>query len=153
MAYSKADQLTQVILNVFRLNGALTEWGDRFVLPDGLTSTRWRMLGAVALAQRPVTAPQIALTMGVTRQGAQKQLNTLVESGLMETQPNPMHKRSQLYALTESGQSIYDSVNARWQHQATEMAGQFSAAELETAEHVLKSLIETHEKSLAEQYL
>jgi len=64
-----------------------------------------------------------------------------------------MHKRSPLYALTESGQSIYDSVNARWQHQATEMAGQFSAAELETAEHVLKSLIETHEKSLAEQYL
>ncbi|WP_191938693.1 MarR family winged helix-turn-helix transcriptional regulator (plasmid) [Pantoea agglomerans] len=153
MAYSKADQLTQFILNVFRLNGALTEWGDRFVLPDGLTSTRWRMLGAVALAQRPVTAPQIALTMGVTRQGAQKQLNTLVESGLMETQPNPMHKRSPLYALTESGQSIYDSVNARWQHQATEMAGQFSAAELETAEHVLKSLIETHEKSLAEQCL
>lgn len=150
MEVLKADQLTQVILNVFRLNGALTEWGDRFVLPEGLTSTRWRMLGAVALAERPVTAPQIALTMGVTRQGAQKQLNLLAESGLMETLHNPMHKRSPLYALTDSGQSLYNSVNSRWQRQAAEMAQGFSKVELRAAEHVLKSLIETHEKSLSE---
>ena len=30
------------------------------------------------------------------------------------------------------------------------MAGRFSEAELEAAEHVLKSLVESHEKSLAE---
>lgn len=150
MAHTKADQLTQVILNVFRLNGVLTEWGDRFVLPAGLTSTRWRMLGAVVLAQRPVTAPHIALTMGVTRQGAQKQLNLLVESGLMKTQANPMHKRSPLYALTAQGQSVYDTVNVRWQHQATEMAAAFGTAELETAFHVLKKLSDIHEKSLVE---
>lgn len=150
MAHTKADQLTQVILNVFRLNGVLTEWGDRFVLPAGLTSTRWRMLGAVVLAQRPVTAPHIALTMGVTRQGAQKQLNLLVESGLMKTQANPMHKRSPIYALTAQGQSVYDTVNVRWQHQATEMAAGFGTAELETAFHVLKKLSDIHEKSLVE---
>lgn len=150
MAHTKADQLTQVILNVFRLNGVLTEWGDRFVLPEGLTSTRWRMLGAVVLAQRPVTAPQIALTMGVTRQGAQKQLNLLVESGLMETQDNPMHKRSPLYALTAQGQSVYDTINLRWQHQATEMAVAFGTADLETAFHMLKKLSDIHEKSLVE---
>ncbi|MEN4769877.1 MarR family winged helix-turn-helix transcriptional regulator [Duffyella gerundensis] len=153
MTQIKADQLTEVVLNVFRLNGALTEWGDRFVLPDGLTSTRWRMLGAVALVKRPLTAPQIALMMGVTRQGAQKQLNLLVDSGLMATQGNPLHKRSPLYALTANGQSIYNTVNARWQQQANHMAAGFSTAELAAAVHVLNGLIETHEKSLSESHL
>jgi len=153
MTHSKADQLTQIILAVFRLNGALTEWGDRFVLPEGLSGTRWRMIGAVALAQRPLTAPQIALTMGVTRQGAQKQLNQLTESGLMETQANPMHKRSPFYALTLTGQSVYDRVNALWQQEATEMARQFSSSGLEAAEHVMKSLVEILENPLSENTL
>lgn len=153
MVHIKTDQLTQVILSVFRLNGALTEWGDRFVLPEELTSTRWRMLGAVALSQSPLTAPQIALTMGVTRQGAQKQLNLLTESGLMETHPNPLHKRSPLYSLTDKGLSTYNHINLRWQQQAAEMAGRFSATELETALHVLETLVEIHEESLSEHIL
>ncbi|MGX5024794.1 MarR family winged helix-turn-helix transcriptional regulator [Enterobacter sp. UPMP2060] len=149
MTHIKTDQLTQVVLSVFRLNGALTEWGDRFVRHEELSSTRWRMLGAVALAQTPLTAPQIALTMGVTRQGAQKQLNLLTESGLMETHVNPLHKRSPLYSLTAQGKSTYNRINERWQHQAAEMADQFSPAELEATLHVLKALVDIHEKSLS----
>lgn len=150
MTSTKAEQLTQVILNVFRLNGALTDWGDRFVISEGLTSTRWRMLGAVVLAKRPLTAPHIALVMGVTRQGTQKQLNVLVESGLMETHENPIHKRSPLYSLTAQGQSVYDSIDERWQHQAAEMAKLFSTAQLDAAEHVLKDLVIHHEQRLSE---
>jgi hypothetical protein len=32
-------------------NGRLIEWGDRFGAPFGLTSARWRMLGAVERCQ------------------------------------------------------------------------------------------------------
>lgn len=140
MTDKKAEQMTDVILNVFRLNGILTDWGDRFVRSEELTSTRWRMLGAVAMAQTPLTAPQIAYTMGVTRQGALKQLTSLVNSGFMKTLDNPLHKRSPLYTLTERGSLLFDRINTRWMREATKMAETLGKPELQTTVQVLKSL-------------
>jgi DNA-binding MarR family transcriptional regulator len=45
--------------------------------------------------------------MGMTRQGAQKQLNILVTEGFFEQRPNPRHERSPLYALTALGLRAY----------------------------------------------
>ena len=36
------EKLTAVTLAVFRLNGLLVEWGNRFSQPHGLTSARCR---------------------------------------------------------------------------------------------------------------
>jgi hypothetical protein len=55
------------------VNGQLLAAGDRLVEDLNLTSARWQMLGAIALADSPHTAPQLAARMGVSRQGAQKQ--------------------------------------------------------------------------------
>ena len=77
-----ASAVTQLTLTVFRLNGLLLHWGDRLVEPLGLTSARWQILGAIALSGEPLTAPKIGEAMGVTRQGAQKQLNMLAEQDL-----------------------------------------------------------------------
>ena len=104
---SKAVILTNIMLTVFRVNGRLLEKGDQLVEPLNLTSARWQVLGAVALAGQPLSAPQIAEAMGITRQGAQKQLNKLEEDGFFEKSPNPRHQHSPLYALTELGNSIF----------------------------------------------
>lgn len=141
MVRSKADQLTDLILIAFRLNGVLSDWGDKFASVDELSSARWQVLGAVALANQPPTAPQIAAQMGVTRQGAQKQLNLLVEGGLMESCPNPMHKRSPLYVLTQRGRDVFGSIDARWRSHTTQTASSFRSADLEIAEKVLTALI------------
>ena len=58
--------LTELTLTVFRLNGVLLQWGDRLVEPLGLNSARWQMLGAIALANKPISAPQVGNVMGVT---------------------------------------------------------------------------------------
>ena len=89
-----AAAITRLTLMVFRLNGVLLHWGDKLVEPLGLTSARWQMLGAIVLAGTPLTAPQVGAAMGVTRQGAQKQLNLLLEQGLVEARPNAAHRRS-----------------------------------------------------------
>lgn len=151
MKRTKANQLTDLVLTVFRLNGVMTNWGDEFASVEGLSSARWQMLGAVALADRPVTAPQVGARMGVTRQGAQKQLNVLVEAGLVETQPNPMHKRSQLYVLTRRGRAAYDTIDARWNGHAARTAFAFSAADLETAAKVLAALADIHARAQGEE--
>ncbi|MBW8066925.1 MAG: MarR family transcriptional regulator [Ferrovum sp.] len=102
--------LTEIMLTVFRVNGRLLEKGDQLVEPLNLTSARWQVLGAVALAEKPLSAPQIAEAMGITRQGAQKQLNKLEEDGFFEQSLNPRHQRSPLYALTELGNCTFAKV-------------------------------------------
>lgn len=99
----KAAILTEIMLAVFRLQGRLLKKGDELVKPLNLTSAKWQVVGAVALAGKPLSAPQIAEAMGITRQGAQKQLNKMEKDGFFERCPNPYHQNSPLYALTDLG--------------------------------------------------
>ena len=142
---TKADNLTTISLSVFRLNGLLVEWGNHFSQPHGLTTARWQVLGAIALAPQPPNIPQIAATMGVTRQGVLKQINLLVGEGLIQPLPNPAHKRSPLYALTEIGQATFDAIDARWNKHVQKMAAGFTAADLDAAVRVLSVLSQFYE--------
>lgn len=136
-----AAAITELTLAVFRLNGVLLHWGDRLVEPLGLTSTRWQVLGAIALAKAPLTAPLIGEAMGVTRQGAQKQLNLLLEQGLVEKHPNPAHRRSALYALTPEGSALYSRADALWVAQASALARATPAALALAATQTLDSIL------------
>lgn len=136
-----AAAVTQLTLTVFRLNGMLLHWGDRLVEPLGLTSARWQMLGAIALAGAPLTAPQVGEAMGVTRQGAQKQLNLLLEQGLVEARANPAHQRSPLYVLTRQGLALYQQAQALWVAQACELATRVPVAQARAATRTLESML------------
>jgi DNA-binding MarR family transcriptional regulator len=118
----QARHLTQATLAIFRANGQLIEWGDRFVAPLGLTSARWQMLGAIGLSDRPLSAPQLGVAMGVTRQGAQKQLNLLLSGGLVKQIPNPHHQRSPHYQLTETGRQLFGRIDSMWIQAAEKIA-------------------------------
>ncbi len=142
---TKTDNLTAISLSVFRLNGLLVEWGNHFSQPHGLTTARWQVLGAIALAPEPPNIPQIAATMGVTRQGVLKQINLLVDEGLVQPLPNPAHKRSPLYALTRIGQTTFDAMNERWNKHAQKMAAGFTAADLAATAQVLTALSNLYE--------
>lgn len=142
---TKADKLTTITLSVFRLNGQFVEWGNHFSQPHGLTTARWQVLGAIALAPQPPNVPQIAATMGVTRQGVLKQINLLVDEGLVQPLPNPTHKRSPLYALTPIGQTTYDAIDDRWNKHVQKMAAGFTAVDLDAAVRVLSMLLQLYE--------
>ena len=147
MNQPKSDKLTTVALSVFKLNGQLIEWGNHFSQPHGLTSARWQVLGAISLAPQPPSIPQIGAAMGVTRQGVLKQINLLVEEGLVEPQPNPTHKRSPLYTLTAKGQAVFQAVQHRWQEHVRDMSAEFSVADLDAAIRVLSAMSLIHDSS------
>jgi DNA-binding MarR family transcriptional regulator len=147
MRTHKADLLTGVILAIFRTNGRLLSNGDVLVSPFGLTSARWQVLGAVALSDAPLSAPQIGAAMGITRQGSQKQIKLLVEEGLLESRPNPANRRSPLYVLTKRGRRIYadlDRTQARW---ADQLAKGLAVEDLAAAKRVLDLISERLEVS------
>ncbi|QTD45099.1 MarR family winged helix-turn-helix transcriptional regulator [Ottowia testudinis] len=137
-----AAAVTQLTLTVFRLNGVLLHWGDQLVAPLGLTSARWQMLGAIHLAATPLTAPQVGESMGVTRQGAQKQLNLLLEQGLVEARHNLAHRRSPLYVLTPQGVALYQKADALWAAQAAELAALIPAVKTRAATAVLEAMLD-----------
>ncbi|MGE0797441.1 MAG: MarR family winged helix-turn-helix transcriptional regulator [Lautropia sp.] len=133
--------MTELALLVFRLNGTLLQWGDALVEPLGLTSARWQVLGAIALAAKALTAPQVGQAMGVTRQGAQKQLNLLLDLGLIESHSNPAHQRSPLYALTPRGQRLYQQAVMLWMDRAAEMVARLSPAKVREARTTLEAML------------
>ncbi|MBN2887126.1 MAG: winged helix-turn-helix transcriptional regulator [Chromatiaceae bacterium] len=145
MSEAQTEQLTRVVVSIFRTYGRLIDWGDQFAAPFGLTSARWQMLGALAFLQQPASAPAIARQMGVTRQGANKQLALLEKQGLVRKGANPAHKRSPLFALTEDGQRCYRAIQAAWETHARALGEAISAEDLAATLRTLQTLTQLHQ--------
>lgn len=101
--------LTGLILAIFRLNGRLLMAGDRLVTGLDLSSARWQVLGAIALAERPQPVAWLARNMGLNRQGVQRIVNEMRDDGLLEIEPNPHHRRAHLVVLTKPGKQAFEA--------------------------------------------
>lgn len=135
-----ADLTTELVLEVFRLNGELIGMGDEIVADLGLTSARWQVLGAIALAATPLTIAQIARNMGLTRQSVQRVADALEAEGFLRFAPNPHHQRAKLALLTAKGQKTYAGASARWRPKAAALSAELKAAELAAALAVLRHI-------------
>ena len=111
------EAVTELILEVFRLNGRLLIAGDRLVSRLGLTSARWQVLGAIALAERAEPVAWLARSMGLNRQGVQRIVNELVAESYVALAPNPHHRRASLVVLTAKGKAAFaaaDRLQTPW---------------------------------------
>lgn len=136
----RAQALTELILEAFRLNGRLLEAGDALVADIGLTSARWQVVGAVALSPQPLSVSQIARNMGLTRQGVQRLANELEKDGLVRFAPNPHHERAKLVLLTERGAAAYREASARQAPWAERLAAGVEAEDIDAARTLLERL-------------
>jgi DNA-binding MarR family transcriptional regulator len=103
-----------LVLEVFRLNGALIRFGDALVKPLGLTSARWQVLGSVAHGRGTFSVARLADNMGLARQSVQRIVDELAEAGLVGFAPNPAHKRAKLVALTPRGERVFAQASELW---------------------------------------
>src|SRR5215470_133069 len=136
----EGDAATDVVLATFRANGLLLAAGHRLAAKEGLTAARWQVLGAVALAGRPLTVPQIARRMGLTRQAVQATVNQLHRDTLIETIENLDHRRSPLIKLTQLGSQKYaalDQWQTRW---INELSAGLDSSELTITARLLHDL-------------
>lgn len=136
----EGDAATRLILSTFRANGLLLAVGDRVAGEEGLTSARWQVLGAIALADRPLTVPQIARRMGLTRQSVHATVKHLVRDGLLAFAPNADHRRSELVRLTERGRVAYSALDGRQAEWVNRLAAGIDRDQLETAARVIDEL-------------
>ena len=134
------DAFTDLLLEVFRLNGALIAAGNELCADTGLTSSRWQILGAIAGADRPVTASQIARGMGLTRQTVQRLVDELEAGGLVTRAADPEHGRARLVAFTPEGQKLYRVMQQRQAPWANAVAAGIPAKKLRETLDVLWEL-------------
>jgi DNA-binding MarR family transcriptional regulator len=131
---------TELLLQTFRANGLILAAGGLLAAEEGLSSARWQVLGAVVLAGRPLSVPQIARRMGLTRQSVQASVNRLVREALLEADDNPDHRRSPLIGVTETGSRKYAHLERRQVSWINELAAGLKGSDLAAAARILQEL-------------
>jgi DNA-binding MarR family transcriptional regulator len=139
--------LSDLIIDVFQLNGLLLAAGDRLTRPAGLTAARWQVLGVID--HQPSTVADIARTMGLTRQSVQQTAGALARDGLVSFADNPRHRRAKLLTPTVPGRAALAEVERRQAEWANRLA---AGIDLDRLTGVTKLLRELGRELRADRY-
>jgi DNA-binding MarR family transcriptional regulator len=125
---------------LIRLNGRLKGMFADARRPDGLGDSEMTVLNAVVEADRPPTVPQIGRSLGQPRQIVQRAANSLMDAGLIETAPNPDHKRAVLLRATAQGTQLKREIDGRADTIAEAVAGDLDAVLVREATAALRQI-------------
>jgi DNA-binding MarR family transcriptional regulator len=134
------NALSDLVLDLFRVNSLLLTAGDRLVSPLRLTSARWQVLGAIVSAERPQPVAWLARDLGANRQNVQRIINDLYKERLVTFEPNPHHRRAQLVVLTREGRRTFDEamrLQAPW---INSLSSGLAVKDIETVHRVMVAL-------------
>lgn len=134
-----AKELEILYAELFEAAGAGRRMGEAIASRQRQTQGRWQAMWTIG--DMPLTVPQIARRLGMTRQNIQRVAGELIERNLATFVPNPDHKRSPLLRLTAEGRSTLDGLNAtanRW-HQA--MLATFTADDVAALRTLLQRFV------------
>ena len=134
------DALTNLVLDIFRLNSLILTAGDRLVAGLGLTSARWQILGAIVAAERPQPVAWLARDLGANRQNVQRIINDLQKEGLVAFETNPHHRRAQLVVLTDKGRRTFDAAMRLQVPWINNLSDGSSVEDIETTHRVVTAL-------------
>lgn len=136
----EGDAFTNLIIEIFRINGLLLEAGNRLTEPVGLSSARWQVLGVVE--HGPISVAHVARSMGLTRQSVQQTADGLEQEGFIVYTDNPHHRRSKLIQLTPKGRTALDHVDRQRVAWANATAAGLATEDLRAALALLHQLRE-----------
>ena len=142
------DALTNLVLDIFRLNSLILTAGDRLVAGLGLTSARWQILGAIVAAARPQPVAWLARDLGANRQNVQRIINDLQKEGLVAFETNPHHRRAQLVVLTDKGRRTFDAAMRLQVPWIDNLSDGLSVEDIETTHRVVTGLRKNSKKML-----
>lgn len=130
---------SDLVVLVFRLNGALLRAGDALSAPAGQTSARWQVMGVVDV--EALSVAEVARRMGLARQSVQRTADLLVGDGLAAYEDNPGHRRAKLLRLTPRGRAALDVIESAQAAWANRVAGAIPEPDLRRAADVLTALL------------
>jgi DNA-binding MarR family transcriptional regulator len=147
------EALTDLVLEVFRLNGALLASGDALVGDLGLTSARWQVLGAIALSPVALPVAHLARNMGLTRQAVQRSVDEMRDGGFVRLDPNPHHRRAMLVTMTMQGEAAYRTASERQEGWADALAAGLAPDGIEAASNLFRELRQRLNAAASQDYV
>lgn len=137
---ASAQTLSEIVIEVFRIDRLALDAGDLLSAPAGLSSARWQVLGVVD--HGPASVADVARTMGLRRQSVQLTADALARDGYIEYADNPHHRRAKLIAITKAGTRALRAVEQRHAVWANQLASRLERAGLQAT---LEGLVELRE--------
>jgi DNA-binding MarR family transcriptional regulator len=107
-AHSPQYEVTWLIRRLFR---AMAQLADGYLQAHGLSAADRAVLEFL-YPDEALSVPEIAVRYQVSRQHIQVTVNALLEDGFLESRPNPRHKRSPLFALSQVGRDLFHRIRA-----------------------------------------
>ncbi|MFD8275180.1 MarR family winged helix-turn-helix transcriptional regulator [Streptomyces flaveolus] len=138
------DDLGHRLTEVYDLVGPLYRRAQRSVeqglAHDGV-SVGVRAVLTLLHRGGPMTVPQMGRAQAISRQFVQRMVNDAVARGLVESIPNPAHRRSSLIRLTEAGRSTTTDVLDREHAVLRAVGGGLTAADVTACLRVLGEML------------
>ncbi|MFI6900691.1 MarR family winged helix-turn-helix transcriptional regulator [Nonomuraea sp. NPDC050394] len=132
------------LVAVFDLVGPLYRRAWRQVEQDapveGLT-VGLRAVLSMLRRNGPATVPQLGRTLALSRQFVQRTINDGAALGLVESVPNPAHKKSSLIRLTGRGAAAVDALVGRERAVLREVGRDLTDDDVEACVRVLARLL------------
>lgn len=132
------------LAEVYRVLGPLYRTVQRRVVRDeplmGMSVGVRAVLDSLRAAA-PMTVPQLAEHLELSRQFVQRMVNDAREANWLELRTNPHHRRSPLLTLTTEGQRAVDHVLDREHALMGHVAGRLTAQEVDSTLHVLRQML------------
>lgn len=132
--------LVELLDEVIRLRTRLQSLFAEASAATNLPAMQSLVLTSVIESKHPPTVPRIGRSLGYPRQTVQRATNALLEAGLIETAPNPDHKRARLLGVTPDGQRAYDTSRSRAAKAEREVLAVLDAGECERVARDLKEI-------------
>ncbi|WP_067827553.1 MarR family winged helix-turn-helix transcriptional regulator [Actinomadura kijaniata] len=139
-----AGTLPDRLSEVFDLVGPLYRKAHRKVEQDtalaGL-SVGVRAVLTLLREHGPLTVPQMGRAQALSRQFVQRMVNDAAARNLVESVPNPAHKRSSLIRLTDEGRAAVTAVVERERAMLRPVGDDLTEAEVTACLRVLSRLL------------
>jgi len=128
-----------LVVQIFRLEGALSARGDALARPVGQTTARWRVLASIE--DEPRTVAQIARAWSLARQSVQRVADALAREGLVTLEDNPAHRRARLLRLTPLGARTLARIQAAQTAWANDLGARIGKDDLVAATEILTRVL------------
>ncbi|MFI8202913.1 MarR family winged helix-turn-helix transcriptional regulator [Streptomyces sp. NPDC085937] len=138
------DELGHRLTAVYDLVGTLYRRAQRSVeqeLTGGELSLGVRAVLTLLHRNGPMTVPQMGRAQAISRQFVQRMVNDAAAAGLVESVPNPAHRRSSLIRPTERGTAAITEVLDREHRLLRETGGGLTDADVTACLRVLGELL------------
>lgn len=134
---ASADAVLRLVDAVGAAAGRFVEAEDRILADTDLTGARMRVAAVLEPAETGRTVPQVARSLGLSRQAVQRLADDMAERGLTAWIDNPDHRRARLLQLTLQGRDAYGQALRRKLLWAQGMAEGLTPAWLAVATELL----------------